>query len=194
MFCAVALAVGGCAIRSDTAPIDVPAERNDVFGEPARGDVAAGTNRVFLLAPSDPDSPQNLRSVLRDVPPVAGDVLGSLFAGPNTSEREDGMDTAIPAEVELIGARVVGELLTVDVNDAFDDLTPEALRLAVGQIVATATEIEGIESVQLRIDGEERVWPLGSGELVDRPLTIFDYPGLVESSQPPFPAIPSPAA
>jgi hypothetical protein len=46
--------------------------------------------------------------------------------------------------------------------------------------------------VQLRIDGQERVWPLGNGELTDRPLTRYDYPGLVESSQPAFPAIPSP--
>ncbi len=68
----------------------------------------------------------------------------------------------------------------------------EVPRLAVAQIVSTATDIEGVGSVQLRIDGVPRVWPLGNGELTDRPLTQYDYPGLVESSQPAFPAIPSP--
>jgi hypothetical protein len=44
----------------------------------------------------------------------------------------------------------------------------------------------------LRIEGEPGVWPLGNGELTQSPLTKYDYPGLVESSQPAFPAIPSP--
>ena len=86
------------------------------------------------------------------------------------------------------------KVLTVDVTDTFDALTPEALRLAVAQIVTTATDIEGIQSVQLRIDGTSRVWPLGNGELTDRPLTAFDYPGLVESTQPEFPGIPAPVS
>jgi spore germination protein GerM len=119
-------------------------------------------------------------------------VLESLFAGPNSSERDAQLDTAIPSDVELLGARSVGEVLTVDVNDVFDELTPDGLRLAVAQIVSTATDIDGVQSVQLRIEGEPGVWPLGNGELTQRPLTKYDYPGLVESSQPAFPAIPSP--
>jgi spore germination protein GerM len=188
------VAVAGCSIRPDAAPTDLPVDRADVFGDQPTGDVAAGTNRIYLLAPSDPEAPQRLRSVQRDVPtntPAA--VLESLFAGPNTAEREEQLDTAIPAAVELLGApRQVGQLLTVDVNDVFDELTPDGLRLAVAQIVTTATDIEGVRAVQLRIDGEPRVWPLGNGELADRPLTPYDYPGLVESTQPSFPAIPSP--
>lgn len=90
----------------------------------------------------------------------------------------------------MLSARPVGELLTVDVNDVFGELTADSLELAVAQIVATASELDGISAVQLRIEGEPRFWPLGNGELTDRPLTIYDYPGVVESSQPAFPAIP----
>lgn len=163
----------------------------DVFGEPDTGDEAAGSNRIYLLGPSDADSPQRLRSVQRDVPTAAASVLASLFSGPNSEEREGQLDTAIPTDVELLGVRQTGSLLTIDVSDVFDELTPDGLRLAVAQIVATATDIDGVSEVQLRIDGEPQVWPLGNGELTDRPLTAFDYPGLVESTQPPFPAIPS---
>ncbi len=185
--------VTGCSIQPDAAPNDLPAERADVFGEPATGDEAAGTNRIYLLAPTDPEAPQRLRAVQRDVTTAPGAVLASLFAGPNASERDAQLDTAIPASVELLSPpRPVGQVLTVDLNDAFDELTPEGLRLAVAQIVSTATDIEGVEAVQLRVDGEPRVWPLGNGELTGRPLTRYDYPGLIESSQPPFPAIPSP--
>jgi spore germination protein GerM len=188
----VLAAATGCSIQPDASPNDLPAERADVFGEPATGDEAAGTNRIYLLAPTDPEAPQRLRSVQRDVPTAPASVLASLFAGPNASERDAQLDTAIPADVELLAARPVGPLLTVDLNDAITELTPDGLRLAVGQIVSTATDIEGVRSVQLRIDGEPRVWPIGNGELTSRPLTQYDYPGLVESSQPAFPAIPSP--
>jgi spore germination protein GerM len=182
----------GCSIQPDASPNDLPTERAEVFGDGATGDEAAGTNRIYLLAPPDPEEAQRIRSVQRDVIPTSDSILSSLFAGPNAAERDALLDTAIPAEVQLLDSRPVGRVLTVDLNDAFDELTPEGLRLAVAQIVSTATDINGVESVQLRIDGETRVWPLGNGELTDRPLTRFDYPGLVESSQPPFPAIPSP--
>ncbi len=190
----VALAVmSGCSIQPDASPNDLPAERSEVFGDPATGDVAAGTNRIYLLAPTDPEAPQRLRAVQRAAPTAPASVLASLFAGPNATERRDAqLDTAIPPDVELLAARPVGKVLTVDLTDGFGELTPDGLRLAVAQIVSTATDIDGVESVQLRIDGEERVWPLGNGELADRPLTKYDYPGLVESSQPAFPAIPSP--
>jgi spore germination protein GerM len=189
----IALAVlAGCSIQPEASPNDLPDEVANVFGEPATGDEAAGTNRIYLLAPPDVDAPQRLRSVQRDVAPAAESVLESLFAGPNADERDAQLDTAIPADVELLDARPVGQVLTVDLNDVFDDLTPDGLRLAVAQIVSTATDIDGVQSVQLRVEGQRRVWPLGSGELTDRPLTKYDYPGLVESSQPDFPAIPSP--
>ena len=184
--------LAGCSIQPDASPNDLPAERADVFGEAATGDEAAGTNRIYLLAPTDPEEPQRLRSVQRDVSTTPFAVLSSLFAGANATERDALLDTAIPSDIRLLDARPVGQVLTVDLNDVFDELTPDGLRLAVAQIVSTATDIEGIESVQLRIDGEPRDWPLGNGELTDRPLTWFDYPGLVESSQPAFPAIPSP--
>ena len=185
-------ATSGCSIQPDASPTDLPAERVDVFGEPSTGDEAAGTNRVYLLAPTDTDARQRLRSVQRDVPTTPAAVLASLFAGPNATERAEQIDTAIPTDVVLLAVRPVGQVLTVDVNDVFDELTPEGLRLAVAQIVSTATDIDGVQSVQLRIEGEPSVWPLGNGELTDRALTKYDYPGLAESSQPPFPAIPSP--
>jgi spore germination protein GerM len=192
----VAVTVGSaCAIQPESAPNDVPAERSGVFGEPSTGDEAAGTNRIFLLAPTDAEEPQRLRAVLRDVPTTtAASVLSSLFAGPNAAERDEQLDTAIPTGVELRTARTVGEVLTLDLNDVFAELTPDGLRLAVAQIVTTATQIDGIRAVQLRVDGEDRVWPRGNGELTDDALTEFDFPGLVESTQPAFPGTPSPAA
>jgi spore germination protein GerM len=180
-----------CSIQPDAAPQNLPAERTAVFGEPATGDEAAGQNRIYLLAPAPAGDAEVLRSVPRDVPTGARAVLESLFAGPNVDERSAQLDTAMPADVRLLSTRTVGDVLTIDLNDAFDDLTTVGLRQAVAQIVITATDIEGIRAVQLRVDGEPRVWPRGNGELTDRPLTAFDFPGLVESTQPEFPGAPS---
>ena len=186
--------VAACSIQPEASPSDIPPEDRGVFGEPATGDEAAGTDRIHLLAPNDPDEPQRLRAVSRDVPSTPSGLLTSLFAGPNADERDQRLDTAIPNDIELLSTRLVGQLLTVDVNDIFGELTTEGLRLAVAQIVTTATELDSVQAVRLLIDGGERVWPRGNGELTAEPLTAFDYPGLVESSQPAFPGIPSPIA
>jgi len=191
LVCLGALVASACSIRPEASPDDLPEERSAVFGEPATGDEAAGENRIFLLGPTGSNEPQRLRSVLRDVTASAPAVLNSLFAGPNAAERDGQIDTAIPTDIELHSARTVGGVLTVDMTDVFDDLTTDGLRLAVAQIVITATEIDNVQSVVLRVDGEPQLWPTGNNELTSRPLTPFDYPGLVESTQPPFPAIPS---
>ncbi len=184
--------VAGCAIEPQASPSDVPVEQREIFGDPITGDEAAGSNTVYLLAPSDLEGNQRLRSVSRDVPTTPSAVLRSLFAGPNEQERDDQLDTAIPSDLELLSARTVGQILTVNVVDAFGELTPDGLRFAVAQIVSTSARIEGVQAIRLQIDGEPRVWPLGNGELTDRPLTVYDYPGLIESTQPAFPAIPNP--
>ena len=49
-----------------------------------------------------------------------------------------------------------------------------------------------MRSVQLLVDGVAQQWPAGNGEARSEPLTVYDYPGMVQSSQPAYPAIPTP--
>jgi spore germination protein GerM len=83
-------------------------------------------------------------------------------------------------------------VLTVDVSPEITELSGDLLALAVAQIVFTASEIEGVRAVRLRVDGQDQQWPKGDGETREGTLTVYDYPGLVESAQPPYPAVPSP--
>jgi spore germination protein GerM len=62
----------------------------------------------------------------------------------------------------------------------------------VAQIVLTASEITGVSAVSIAIDGVPQQWPAASGVLQSEPLTRYDFPGLVLSSQPAFPSVPSP--
>jgi hypothetical protein len=177
-----------CAISEDAAPVEIPQDQRGQFGAEPTGDAAAGNNRVFLVN-SAIDG--RLRSVLRAGPSDADGIFTSLFAGPNEAEADSGLSTFLPEGLELNNARIRVRSLTLDVNDVFDELTAVALRTAVAQIVATAGEIDGIEQVRIQIGGENQVWPVGDGENTDRLLTVYDYPGFIESSQPAYPAIPS---
>lgn len=183
--------VAGCDIQVEDSARPVPERDRGLFGNQEAGDAAAGTSRIFLLAPPSGDQEARLRSVRRNVPDNPEDIFESLIAGPNESEREAGLSSFLPDDIELESARLRGRTLTVNVNDSFDGLTPEALRVAVSQLVATANEIDTVENLRLQINGENQVWPLGDGQNTDRLLTIYDYPNAVESSQPAYPALPT---
>lgn len=180
--------MASCSISEDASPVEIPQDQRRQFGAQPTGDAAAGDNRVFLVN-SAIDG--RLRSVLRAGSSDAAEIFTSLFAGPNEAEADSGLSTFLPEGIELNNARIRVRSLTLDVNDVFDELTAVALRTAVAQIVATASEIDGIEQVRIQIDGENQVWPVGDGENTDRLLTVYDYPGFIESSQPAYPAVPS---
>ena len=183
--------VVGCAIQVDEAARPIPERDRGQFGVQEAGDVAAGTSRIFLTAPATGDQQARLRSVRRNVPDEPEEIFKSLIAGANENERDAGLTSNLPDDLMLRSARLRGRILTVDVNDVFNELTPDALRGAVAQLVATANEIDGAENLRLQINGENQAWPLGDGQNTDRLLTIYDYPGFVESSQPAYPALPT---
>jgi len=83
-------------------------------------------------------------------------------------------------------------VLTVDTSDQLLSLSGPGLIDAVAQIVFTASEVPGVQSVDLLVNGQREPWPASDGELQTKPLTVYDYPGFVESTQPDFPAVPSP--
>jgi len=191
---AVALVVtGGCGIAPDSAPRDVsPAERNLTVNAVSDGDEAGGTSRIYLVAPSEAGDPSLLRSTSRDVAPGATPLIKSLLAGPNPEELASRLVTNIPQETQLLSTDTSGEVLFVDVSPEITELSGDLLVLAVAQIVFTASEIEGIRAVRLRVEGQDQRWPKGDGETREGTLTVYDFPGLVESAQPPYPAVPSP--
>ncbi len=187
-------ALSACGIGSDDRPRNVAlADQRPlrIINERSAG-AATGTARIYLLAPEGTGQSQALQSVARDVAENAPEVLGELFAGPNAQETVSQYRTALPAGLQLISATRRGGVLRVDVSEELGELSGQALVAAVAQIVFTASEIDGVQSVKILIAGVDQQLPAGNGELQSLPLTIYDYPGLVVSSQPAYPAIPSP--
>lgn len=186
----VAVVLGGCTIQPDSEPRDIAPEERGVL-EPVEPEAeeAAGASRVFLIDEAAGD--RVLRSVLRDVEPAPQPLLTALLAGPNQAEHDARLASAIPPTTELNSARRIGNTVAIDLSPDILELSGEEFVLAIAQLVATASELEGVDQVRLRVDGELRAWPNGSGELQESALTVYDFPGFIQSAQPDYPAVPS---
>jgi spore germination protein GerM len=189
------LALAGCGISSDDAPRNVPpAEQEQLgIGSDRRAGDATGTARIYLLAPEVAGQSQALQAVARDADETPTALLEALFAGPNVDEVGIQLRTAVPADTELLGVRLRGGVLLIDVSTGLLELSGQVLVAAVAQIVFTGAEVEGVRSVSITVEGQTQLWPAGNGDLQSDPLTIYDYPGLVPSAQPEYPAIPTPS-
>ncbi len=184
---AVVVGLAACGIQRDASYRDVP---DDEWILPNSGSNtasdASGADRIYLIGPGED---RLLRSVARNAESPE-DLIKILFLGPNDDELAAQFSSNIPPGTELQDARAQGQFLILDLSEEITELTPQSLAPAIAQIVYTATELEGIEAVQLTVNGEELSWPTPSGETTTDPLQIYDYPNVVQTAQPAYPAVP----
>ena len=190
----LAIVMTACSIDPEGSPRDIAArDRRDLSSNFVQeAGAATGAGRIFLLSPEVLGNPRTLQSVARDVGDAPANAIKALFEGPNADELQKMLRSAIPPGTRLLDVGLDGGELIVNVSNDLQQLTGEALIDGVAQIVLTASEISGVASVAITIDGVAQQWPAGSGELQSEPLTRYDFPGLVLSSQPAFPSVPSP--
>lgn len=192
----LAVAASGCSIDAEGTPRDIAGRDQDdlrVNFDEAAG-AATGSGRIYLLSPEVIGQPRTLQSVARDVGDTPSDAMQALLDGPNTDELQALLRSAIPPGTRLLDVRQDSDVIVVDVSSEMQQLTGEALIDGVAQIVMTASEITSVSAVSISIDGIPQQWPAANGELQSDPLTRYDFPGLVLSSQPAFPSVPSPEA
>ena len=190
----ITLTAASCSIDAETTPRNIAVrDRRDLSAnfDQAAG-AATGSGRIYLLSPEIVGQSRTLQSVARDVGDTPANALQALFEGPNTDELQALLRSAIPPGTRLLDVAQSGGELVVNVSSELQQLTGEALINGVAQIVLTASEITGVTGVSIAIDGVPQHWPAASGELQSEPLTRYDFPGLVVSSQPAFPSVPSP--
>ncbi|MEO7399043.1 MAG: GerMN domain-containing protein [Ilumatobacteraceae bacterium] len=191
----VVIGLTSCGIDTDSAPRDISESNRSplVAAATQAASVTTGSDRIFLLAPEAADEPHQLRASTRDVGDSATQRLRSLFGALTVAETSARLRTAIPEGLELRSAVVQANgVVVIDVTDELLTLSRTSLVDAVAQIVFTAAEVQGVSGIVLRVTGQNLQWPAGDGELQSRPLTVYDYPGFIESTQPDFPAVPSP--
>lgn len=184
---AAGLLVSGCGIQPDAAPREVPQDNRARLSGVSIGGDASGAERIYLVGPGDD---RLLWSVPRD-PSSSDKLIDVLFLGPNEDERNDQFTTNIPTSVRVLSVDAQGSKLVVDVSSDLLSVSGSALVQALAQIVYTAVEIDGIQSVEITVEGARQAWPTGDLDATDAPLTVYDFPGLVRSAQPAYPSVPS---
>lgn len=187
---AASLLMAGCAIEVDTGARDIAVDQRGNLSDAGSSNQTppVGGRRIFLVTGDDTTS--LLRSVPRDVGATPAEILTALLGGPTAGERAEGLRTAIPAGTLLLGVNFVAQgSLEVNISRSIFDATGDQLIDAIAQIVYTAHEIDGVDTVVLRVDGADQQWPRGDGSLDDGSLTIYDYPARVFSTQPDFPGV-----
>ncbi len=126
-------------------------------------------------------------------------LLERLAAGPTEIERARGLDSALGFGLGLGLASLADGVATVELVGAIEPPSADRLPLAVGQIVLTATSVEGVDAVVLLRDGAPVNIPLPGGEQVTGPVTATPYfpllaPSATRTKAPPNPTSPEPMA
>jgi hypothetical protein len=183
----ISAVLAACGIQADSAPHDVPEDFRANLSGVSSGTDASGAERIYLVEPGED---QLLRSVPREASSPE-ELIEILLLGPNTTEQDAEYTTTIPSTLELLSAREQGSYLYLDVTSELTEMSTPGLVQALAQIVYTASELENVESVQITVDGEVIAWPKGNLESTTGLLRTYDYPGLVRTSQPAYPSIPS---
>jgi spore germination protein GerM len=191
------LALAACGVPLDGSPRVLNPEDQPGATSSTEAPVAAGgasSPKVFFLTGADTAGSERLQEVSRDVAALPTPLLTALLKGLTPDDRDRSLQTAIPAETQLIETNLEPDgTLVVNLNDAFFEAKGASQTKAVAQIVYTATGLAQVKRVRLLVDSQPRDWVRGDGVAVSTPLTRFDYPELNPSSQPDYPPEPAPA-
>ena len=181
------VSLAACGVQSDSSPRDVPIENRARVSAVNVGGDASGAERMYLVGPGDD---RLLRSVRRD-PSSPDQLIDVLFLGPNDDERNAQYGTSIPSTVQVLSIDAQGSKLVIDVTSDLLSVSGAVLVQALAQIVYTAAEIDGIQSVEITVEGESQAWPTADLDATDDPLNVYDFPGMARSAQPAYPSVPS---
>jgi spore germination protein GerM len=177
----LSLVAAGCAIPTQGAPVSIaPSKVPFNLMEPhlptttttqPKSYVAV---KVFFL-----DATNQLQPAQRLVAGTAPltSILDALMLGPTSGEVASGISSAIPSDVAVLAATTAaGNIVTVNMNSAFGEITGTDTELAVGQIVATVAAANGNGTgVLFEIDGQRTQVPVANGSEVSGPVYLIDF-------------------
>ena len=179
----LSLAWAGCAIPTQGAPVSIapskvpfnlldPHPPTTTTTQPKPSSFV-GVQVYFLNAASQ------LQPAERYVasPAQLTNILDALMAGPSPSDVANDITSAIPSDVTVLAATTgAGNVVTVDMNDAFGVITGTDTELAVAQIVATVAAANGNGTgVLFEIDGQRTSVPVANGSEVAGPVYVIDF-------------------
>jgi spore germination protein GerM len=178
----VALVAAGCAIPTQSAPSTMAPSKvpfnllnphlpTTTTTQPKPSSLVPV--KVFFLNSTNQLEPVQ-RVVAAPAPLTA--IIASMLAGPGVAETRQGISTAIPSDVDVISTTTQGNIVTVNMNDAFAQITGNSIELAVAQIVATVANENGpTTGVLFEIDGQLVSVPIANGSQVADPVYLVEF-------------------
>jgi spore germination protein GerM len=130
--------------------------------------------KVFYL-----NANNQLAPVVRYVsaPAPLTSIINALLAGPSSGDSASGLTTAIPTDVAVLSAgSTAPNVVTVNFNSAFGQITGTATGQAVAQVVATVATEEGLGTgVVFEIQGQRTNVPVANGSQVAGPVYLIEF-------------------
>lgn len=115
--------------------------------------------------------------------------MEALLAGYTFSEVDLGLGSAVPFETKLLGVEIEEPGALVDLNRAFESGGGTAsVHGRLGQLVYTVTQFEGVDQVELMLDGEAVTVFSGEGIEISSPLTRDGFADLLAPVHVEYPA------
>jgi hypothetical protein len=187
----LAAVASACGIQADTTPRSLAADEvpYGLLDEgppiPSPSTSVPEVDRVnvavyFLLGERLQPAPRTLPD-----PPSAARVLNSLLSGPTDEEAVSGLRTAINPTTQATVTRPAPDIIAVDLTPDFTAVPGLEQRLAIAQIVFTATGVEGVSAVRFSIGGASIGIPLPDGTVTAEPVTRDAFPNLAPSEPNP---------
>jgi spore germination protein GerM len=134
------------------------------------------TVKVFYL---DTKANDQLQPVVRYVsaPAPLISIINALLAGPSSGDSAAGLTTALPTDVAVLSATSTApNVVTVNFNNEFGQITGTATEQAVAQVVATvANETGATTGVTFEIEGQHTSVPVANGSQVAGPVYLLDF-------------------
>lgn len=115
--------------------------------------------KIYFLRVDDRTERVTLVPVTRHIKGEASleKALNELIKGPNSGERSKGILSAVPSNIRIRGALVKNGVAEIDFNDAVEKNAAGSILISrLDQIIYTATEIEGVHSVIIKINGKRK--------------------------------------
>jgi spore germination protein GerM len=138
-----------------------------------RKDPERGEFLIYLVRFNEDNNKMSLLPVKRNIKAESPlkSTLNELIKGPNKIEKKKGLLTAIPDDLRIRNVQVVGRNAVLDFNDAIEtNANGEILLTRIDQLVYTATQFEGIDSVIIKVNGKQKKFLGGDGLSVSGPI------------------------
>lgn len=166
LICVLALAGTGCGIPNDGSPRviavdDLPVDLTENAPPTPEPAPDAFSFQIWMIGDDN-----KLTRVAREITRTPEGVMNSLLLGTETSEREDGIATAITRETGYLDFVAIPEFRRITVNLVDGSLRSASAadqKLAFAQIVYSLTELLEIDEVAFTIGGDPVAVPIDGG-------------------------------